>query len=36
MLLKLDRLIFGLDGDPVEWRVALCDLRNEYYAAQMQ
>ena len=36
MLLKLDRLIFGLDGDPVEWRVALCDLRNEYYVAQMQ
>lgn len=36
MLLKLDRLIYALDGGPVEWRVSLCDLQNEYYVAEMQ
>ena len=36
MLLKLDRVIYALDGDPVEWRASLCDLQNEYYVAQMQ
>jgi GntR family transcriptional regulator len=36
MLLRLDRVICAADGKPVEWRIALCDLRDEYYLAEMQ
>lgn len=36
MLLKLDRLIYDLDDRPLEWRIALCDLRDEYYVAEMR
>jgi GntR family transcriptional regulator len=36
MLLELDRVIYSLDGQPVEWRVALCALRASHYLAEMQ
>jgi GntR family transcriptional regulator len=34
-LLHLDRVVLNLDGRPVEWRVADCDLRSMYYLAEM-
>jgi GntR family transcriptional regulator len=34
-LLKLDRLIFTLDGVPVEWRVALCHLVDASYVSEI-
>jgi GntR family transcriptional regulator len=36
ILLKLDRVIYCLEGHPVEWRVALCALQNSHYLADMQ
>ena len=35
-LLKLDRIIFTMDGQPVEWRIGLCDLKEEFYLADMR
>jgi GntR family transcriptional regulator len=35
MLLKLDRVIRSVAGEPIEWRVSLCDLRDEYYLVEM-
>jgi GntR family transcriptional regulator len=35
-LMVLDRVIFMLDGRPVEWRVAYCDLPGGYYLAEMK
>jgi GntR family transcriptional regulator len=34
-LMTLDRVVFALDGRPVEWRVGYCHLVDEYYAAEM-
>lgn len=34
-ILVLDRLVTSLDDRPVEWRVAYCNLVNEYYMSQM-
>lgn len=33
-LLKIDRIGFGLDGRPVEWRVSLCHLASAHYLAR--
>jgi GntR family transcriptional regulator len=33
-LLKIDRIGFGLDGRPVEWRVSLCHLAGAHYLAR--
>ncbi len=33
-LLQLDRIIFTIDEQPLEWRIALCHLKDEYYFAQ--
>jgi hypothetical protein len=33
--MTLDRVVFALDGRPVEWRVGYCHLVDEYYAAEM-
>lgn len=30
-LLKLDRVVFAIDGNAVEWRVALCHFKDERY-----
>ena len=35
MLLELDRVIYSLEGQPAEWRVALCALQNAHYLAEM-
>jgi GntR family transcriptional regulator len=35
MLLKLDRVIYSADAEPIEWRVAECNLHGEYYVAEM-
>ena len=35
MLPKLDRVIRSVDGEPIEWRVSLCDLQDEYYLVEM-
>lgn len=35
MLLKLDRVIRSVAGEPIEWRVTLCDLQDEYYLVEM-
>jgi DNA-binding GntR family transcriptional regulator len=32
-LLLMDRVIAGMDGRPVEWRVAHCHLANNWYHA---
>jgi GntR family transcriptional regulator len=34
-LLQLDRVIFAIDGRPVEWRLAACSLRDNYYLTQI-
>ena len=34
-VMLLDRLLFTLDGQPVEWRVAHCHLRGGFYRADM-
>ena len=34
-LLKLDRIIFALDGRPAEWRVGLCALGEKNYLARL-
>ena len=35
-LLKLDRVIYTAGGDPVQWRIALCSLKDDmFYAAEM-
>lgn len=33
-LLNLDRVVFSVSGEPIEWRVALCEFRNEHYLAE--
>jgi GntR family transcriptional regulator len=33
-LLRIDRIAFGLDDTPVEWRVSLCHLDRAYYLAR--
>jgi GntR family transcriptional regulator len=36
-LLKLDRVLFSMDGQPLEWRVALCRLgESEHYFCEMK
>jgi GntR family transcriptional regulator len=34
-IMMLDRVVFALDGRPVEWRVGYCHLVDEYYSAEM-
>jgi GntR family transcriptional regulator len=34
-ILMLDRVVFALDGRPVEWRLGYCRLVDEYYSAEM-
>jgi GntR family transcriptional regulator len=34
-LLKLDRVVCSLAGQPIEWRIALCNLAGGYYVAVM-
>ncbi len=34
-LLKLDSLVFSIDGLPVEWRVAHCNLRDSFYMTEI-
>lgn len=34
-LLKLDRIIFGIDGSPIEWRIAKCRLGDNYYLSHI-
>ena len=34
-LLKLDCVVFAIDGRPIEWRVASCHLRDNYYLAEV-
>jgi hypothetical protein len=31
----LDRVVFALDGRPIEWRVGWCHLVDKYYRAEM-
>jgi GntR family transcriptional regulator len=33
-LLKLDRVVFSMSDEPIEWRVALCELKDEHYLAE--
>jgi GntR family transcriptional regulator len=33
-VLKLDRVVFAIDGQPVEWRVATCHLEGERYVIE--
>ena len=33
-LLKIDRIAFGLDDRPLEWRVSLCHLGDAHYLAR--
>jgi DNA-binding GntR family transcriptional regulator len=33
-LLKLDRVVFSIRDEPIEWRVALCELKDEHYLAE--
>jgi len=33
-LLKIDRIAFGLDDRPLEWRVSLCHLGDDHYLAR--
>jgi GntR family transcriptional regulator len=35
ILLRLDRIVRSLTGEPVEWRVGLCPLRDEQYVVSM-
>ena len=34
-LLKLDCVVYAIDGRPIEWRVARCDLRDMYYMTEI-
>jgi GntR family transcriptional regulator len=34
-VMMLDRVVFALDGRPVEWRVGYCHLVDEYYSAEV-
>lgn len=34
-LLQLDRVVYSLDGRPVEWRLAKCNLGDEVYSTEM-
>ena len=34
-VLRLDRVIHSADGDPIEWRIAECNLQGDYYLAEM-
>jgi GntR family transcriptional regulator len=34
-LLKLDCVVFAIDGRPIEWRIASCHLRGNYYLAEV-
>lgn len=34
-LLKLDCVVFAIDGRPIEWRVAICHLRDNHYLAEV-
>jgi GntR family transcriptional regulator len=34
-LLVLDRLVFAIDGRPIEWCVSSCHLRDNYYLAEV-
>jgi GntR family transcriptional regulator len=34
-ILVLDRVVFGLSGPPVEWRMAWCHLNDRHYLAEM-
>ena len=34
-LLKLDSVVFAIDGRPIEWRVARCHLRDTYYLTEI-
>ena len=33
-ILELDRVVFAIDGRPVEWRVGVCHLREESYVTE--
>lgn len=33
-LLRLDRVVFAIDGHPVQWRIALCHLTDEQYVTE--
>ena len=33
-LLRIDRIAFGLDDRPIEWRVSLCHLAGAHYLAR--
>jgi GntR family transcriptional regulator len=34
-LIQLDRVIFSVDGQPLEWRIARCHLMEKYYQADL-
>lgn len=34
-VIVLDRVVLALDGRPIEWRVAWCNLTDKYYMAEM-
>ena len=34
-LLKLDSVVFAIDGRPIEWRVAQCNLHDNYYMTEV-
>lgn len=34
-LAELDRIVFSIDGQPLEWRIARCDLSNKHYRANL-
>ncbi|MEO3429526.1 GntR family transcriptional regulator [Pelagibius sp. CAU 1746] len=34
-LLNIDRIALGLDGRPVEWRISLCDTRDQVYSVTL-
>jgi GntR family transcriptional regulator len=35
-LLRLDRVVYAIDGRPIEWRVANCHLRDMHYMTEIQ
>jgi len=35
-LLTLDTIVFAIDGRPIEWRMASCDLRDNSYVTEIQ
>jgi GntR family transcriptional regulator len=34
-LLKLDAVVYAIDGRPIEWRIARCDLGDMYYMTEI-